>query len=72
MMVDASSVLTEEPEPGPEMVEMDPLEAELKSELQKLSEVNFFRYFYILYLNYLPVKGASFWPVHFIPYLHFC
>ena len=37
----ASSVLTEEPEPEPEVVEMDQLEAELESELQKLSEVNF-------------------------------
>ncbi|XVF76486.1 hypothetical protein PTKIN_Ptkin13bG0270300 [Pterospermum kingtungense] len=34
----ASSVLTEEPEPEPEVVEMDQLEAELESELQKLSE----------------------------------
>ncbi|XP_022767388.1 uncharacterized protein LOC111311862 isoform X2 [Durio zibethinus] len=34
----ASSVLTEEPEPEPEVVEMDELEAELESELQKLSE----------------------------------
>ncbi|EOY07780.1 Retinitis pigmentosa 1-like 1 protein, putative [Theobroma cacao] len=34
----ASSVLTEEPEPEPEVGEMDQLEAELESELQKLSE----------------------------------
>ena len=68
----ASSVLTEEPELEPEVVDMDQLEAELESELQKLSEVNFFKYLYILYLNYLPVKGASFWPVYFIPYLHLC
>ncbi|XWS59707.1 hypothetical protein CRYUN_Cryun08bG0145000 [Craigia yunnanensis] len=37
----AISVHTEEPEPKPEVVEMDQLETELKSELQKLSEVNF-------------------------------
>ncbi|XVF55438.1 hypothetical protein PTKIN_Ptkin06aG0035800 [Pterospermum kingtungense] len=60
----ASSVLTEEPEPEPEATEMDQLEAELESELQKLSEVNFFKYLYILCLNYLPVKGASFLPFH--------
>ncbi|OMO73478.1 hypothetical protein COLO4_27062 [Corchorus olitorius] len=34
----ASSVLTEEQEPQPELMEMDQLEAELESELQKLSE----------------------------------
>lgn len=32
----ASSVLTEEQEPGPEVMDMDQLEAELESELQKL------------------------------------
>ncbi|XP_022743427.1 uncharacterized protein LOC111294399 [Durio zibethinus] len=34
----ACSILTEEPEPEPELVEMDQLGAELESELQKLTE----------------------------------
>lgn len=74
----ASSVLTEEPEP--EVQEMDKLEAELESELQKLPwctvdaphqeglkdliEVCVFGFFYVCAVDFLPYYSEYFWFCH--------